>query len=98
MDTLPTEIMMVWELRDSNNSEENAATSFRISRGMELWTQSSPVIIDGETVKRGSLANVMNENKPSTPNLQAMARQVMQARGFQPAFPPETQQQLAQIN
>jgi exoribonuclease-2 len=49
-------------------------------------------------MKRGSLSNVMNENKPSTPNLQAMARQVMQARGFQPTFPPETDQQLAQIN
>jgi VacB/RNase II family 3'-5' exoribonuclease len=49
-------------------------------------------------MKRGSLSNVMNENKPSTPNLQAMARQVMQARGFQPNFPPETDQQLAQIN
>src|SRR6202140_1148177 len=30
-------------------------------------------------------------------NLQAIARQVMQARGFQPDFPPETTQQLADI-
>src|SRR6202051_878430 len=30
-------------------------------------------------------------------NLQAIARQVMQVRGFQPDFPPETEQQLAQI-
>ncbi len=40
----------------------------------------------------------MTENRPPTPNLQAIARQVMQARGFQPNFPPETQQQLAEID
>src|ERR1700681_1604569 len=31
-------------------------------------------------------------------NLQAIARQVMQVRGFQPDFPPETTQQLADIS
>src|ERR1700692_1510821 len=31
-------------------------------------------------------------------NLQAIARQVMQARGFQPDFPPEATQQLADIS
>jgi VacB/RNase II family 3'-5' exoribonuclease len=38
-------------------------------------------------------------NDPRTPpiNLQAVARQVMQARGFNPDFPPEAQQQLAEI-
>jgi VacB/RNase II family 3'-5' exoribonuclease len=38
-------------------------------------------------------------NDPRTPpiNLQAIARQVMQARGFNPDFPPEVQQQLAEI-
>src|ERR1700680_4663468 len=38
-------------------------------------------------------------NDPRTPpiNLQAIARQVMQARGFNPDFPPEAQQQLAEI-
>ncbi len=53
----------------------------------------------------------MNDPKPSTPipshsapvassssfNFTAMARQVMQARGFQPDFPPEVQKQLADI-
>lgn len=33
-----------------------------------------------------------------TPNLQAIARQVMTAEGFAPDFPPETQRQLAEIN
>jgi exoribonuclease-2 len=39
-------------------------------------------------------------NNPQTPsvNLQAIARQVMQEHGFEPNFPPETQQQLAEIN
>jgi VacB/RNase II family 3'-5' exoribonuclease len=38
-------------------------------------------------------------NDPRTPpiNLQSIARQVMQARGFNPDFPPEAQQQLAEI-
>ena len=38
----------------------------------------------------------MNDPKPSF-NLQAIARQVMMARGFEPNFPPETQAQLAAI-
>ncbi len=38
-----------------------------------------------------------NDPRPSSINLQAIARQVMQARGFQPDFPPETQAQLAEI-
>jgi exoribonuclease-2 len=39
-------------------------------------------------------------NDPRTPsiNLQAIARQVMQDHGFEPNFPPETQQQLNEIN
>jgi VacB/RNase II family 3'-5' exoribonuclease len=39
-------------------------------------------------------------NDPRTPsvNLQAIARQVMQEQGFEPNFPPETQQQLNEIN
>ncbi len=40
----------------------------------------------------------MNDIRTPTPNLQAIARQVMTTAGFQPDFPPETQQQLAQIN
>jgi VacB/RNase II family 3'-5' exoribonuclease len=39
----------------------------------------------------------MNDILPTTPNLQAIARQVMTAEGFEPDFPPETQKQLAEI-
>jgi VacB/RNase II family 3'-5' exoribonuclease len=39
----------------------------------------------------------MNDPRPSSVNLQAIARQVMQAAGFQPDFPPEVQKQLADI-
>src|ERR1700730_524752 len=39
----------------------------------------------------------MNDPRSSSINLQATARQVMQAQGFQPDFPPETQKQLADI-
>src|SRR6202521_6066595 len=38
----------------------------------------------------------MNDPRSSI-NLQAIARQVMQAQGFQPDFPPETQKQLGDI-
>src|ERR1700720_3923239 len=37
----------------------------------------------------------MNDHRSSSINLQAIARQVMQAQGFQPDFPPEAQKQLA---
>src|SRR6266852_4522255 len=40
----------------------------------------------------------MNESRPSSLNLQAIARQVMLAHGFEPEFPPATQQQLADIS
>ncbi len=40
----------------------------------------------------------MNDSRPSPLNLQAMARQVMQAQGFEPDFPPPTRQQLADIS
>jgi exoribonuclease-2 len=40
----------------------------------------------------------MNDSRPSPINLQAMARQVMVAQGFEPDFPPETRQQLADIS
>jgi VacB/RNase II family 3'-5' exoribonuclease len=40
----------------------------------------------------------MNDPRPSSLNLQAMARQVMLAQGFEPDFPPATQQQLADIS
>src|SRR6202167_3854238 len=41
----------------------------------------------------------MNDPRPSSSlNLQAIARQVMQAHGFQPDFAPETRQQLADIH
>src|SRR5271154_3286302 len=39
----------------------------------------------------------MNDPKSSSINLPAIARQVMQAHGFQPDFPPEVQKQLADI-
>src|SRR6266436_1945380 len=39
----------------------------------------------------------MNDPRSSSINLQAIARQVMQAQGFQPDFPPEAQKQLADI-
>jgi VacB/RNase II family 3'-5' exoribonuclease len=39
----------------------------------------------------------MNDSRPSPIDLQAMARQVMLAQGFEPNFPPTTQQQLAEI-
>jgi exoribonuclease-2 len=41
---------------------------------------------------------VINDSRNPGINLQAIARQVMQARGFQPDFPPEAQQQLAEIS
>ncbi len=40
----------------------------------------------------------MNNSRPSSIDLQAMARQVMLAQGFEPDFPPETRQQLADIS
>jgi exoribonuclease-2 len=40
----------------------------------------------------------MNDSRSPSINLQAIARQVVQARGFQPDFPPEAQQQLASIS
>jgi exoribonuclease-2 len=40
----------------------------------------------------------MNDTRPSSLDLQAMARQVMVAEGFEPDFPPETRQQLADIS
>jgi VacB/RNase II family 3'-5' exoribonuclease len=39
----------------------------------------------------------MNDPKSSSINLPAIARQVMQAQGFNPDFPPEVQKQLADI-
>jgi VacB/RNase II family 3'-5' exoribonuclease len=39
----------------------------------------------------------MNDSRTSPSDLQAMARQAMLARGFDPNFPPATQQQLADI-
>ena len=39
----------------------------------------------------------MNDPRSSSINLQAMAREVMQAQGFQPDFPPENRKQLADI-
>jgi exoribonuclease-2 len=40
----------------------------------------------------------MNDSRTSSPDLQAMARQVMVAEGFEPDFPPATRQQLADIS
>jgi exoribonuclease-2 len=40
----------------------------------------------------------MNDSRPSSIDLQAMARQVMLAQGFEPDFPPATRQQLADIS
>jgi exoribonuclease-2 len=40
----------------------------------------------------------MNNSRPSSIDLQAMARQVMLAQGFEPDFPPETRQQLVEIS
>src|SRR5271170_5604592 len=39
----------------------------------------------------------MNDPKSSSINLPAIARQVMQAHGFEPDFPPEVQKQLSDI-
>ncbi len=40
----------------------------------------------------------MNESRPSSLNLQAIARQVMLAHGFEPDFPPAARPQLADIS
>src|SRR5208283_4402064 len=40
----------------------------------------------------------MNDPRPPSINLQAIARQVMTAEGFEPDFPPEVQEQLADIS
>jgi exoribonuclease II len=40
----------------------------------------------------------MNNSAPSHTDLQAMARQIMVENGFEPDFPPATQQQLDQIH
>jgi exoribonuclease-2 len=40
---------------------------------------------------------MMSDPRPSSINLQAIARQVMQAEGFEPDFPPEVPKQLAAI-
>src|SRR5271170_7549542 len=40
----------------------------------------------------------MNDPRSSSINLKAIARQVMQAQGFEPDFPPEAQKQLADIS
>jgi len=40
----------------------------------------------------------MNDSRPSSLNLQAMARQIMLAEGFEPDFPSATRQQLADIS
>jgi VacB/RNase II family 3'-5' exoribonuclease len=39
----------------------------------------------------------MNDSRHSSLNLQAIARQVMQNRGFEPDFPPDVQKQIADI-
>src|SRR5271163_2134373 len=110
MDTLPTEIMMSRELRESVLivSEEDAAADTRISRARGLrikviTTGSAEVTGERKTARRRrprirvSLFKQMNDPRPSSVNLQAIARQVMQAAGFQPDFPPEVQKQLADI-
>jgi VacB/RNase II family 3'-5' exoribonuclease len=40
----------------------------------------------------------MNDLRPSYLDLQAMARQIMLANGFEPDFPPQIPQQLAELN
>ncbi len=40
----------------------------------------------------------MSDSRPTSLNLQAMARQVLLAEGFEPDFPPATRQQLADIS
>ena len=40
----------------------------------------------------------MHDSRPSSIDLQAMARQIMLAQGFEPDFPPATRQQLADIS
>ena len=42
--------------------------------------------------------DIRTSTPTATPNLQAIARQVMTAEGFEPDFPPETQRQLAEIS
>src|SRR5271167_1484443 len=46
---------------------------------------------------RSTMNDPTSDPKPSSVNLQAIARQVMQARGFKPDFPLEVQKQLADI-
>ena len=55
-------------------------------------------MLEEKSAIRVSLFSAMNNSRPSSLNLQAMARQVMLAHGFEPDFPPGTQQQLADIS
>jgi VacB/RNase II family 3'-5' exoribonuclease len=102
MDTLPTEIMIFRELRESILMEEDAAACIRISRqrqdaGSRSATTKDTKVHEGEPSIRVSLLNVTNVSQSSSFNLQAIARQVMQARGFEPDFPAEALRQVAQI-
>src|SRR5271163_1011465 len=100
MDTLLTEIMVFRELRESIQSEETQLLTTRISRAFPRRSRYRCFCQIRVSLKQPSLkAGCMNDPHSSSPiNLQAIARQVMQAHGFQPDFSPATQKQLADVS
>jgi VacB/RNase II family 3'-5' exoribonuclease len=97
MDTLLTEIMMFQGTAGIDPIEGRRSYLHKNTTSASLPEQTPHNRRTGEVAIRVSLLSVMNDPRPPSLNLQAIARQVMAAKGFQPDFPPEVQAQLAEI-